>query len=145
MCPWCHQQPHSHLEILLYKSPFDTFPDDGHPLSLINLQVTIGGKNILQSTLNYNYENFIEQIQSCEQLTSADFGVNTGLFDQSWWNNKRFYFVNVERSNISDKLETRNLNISFTNNNNVPIDILVFTFKSNTVVIDVLTGTLQPE
>ena len=96
-----------------YKSPFDTFPGDGHPLSLINLQVTIVGKNLLQSTINCNYENFIEQIQSssCEQLTSADFGVNTGLFDQSWWNNNRFYFANVERSNISDKLETRNLNI----------------------------------
>ena len=128
-----------------FKSPFDTFPGDGHPISLINLQVTIGGKNILQSVLNYNYENFIEQIQSCEQLTSADFGVNTGLFDQSWWNNNRFYFVNVERSNISDKLETRNLNISFTNNNNVPIDILVFTFKSNKAIIDVLTGVFNVE
>ena len=127
-----------------YKSPFDTFPGDGHPLSLINLQVTIGGKNVLQSVLNYNYESFIEQIQSCEQLTSADFGVNTGLFDQSWWNANRFYFVNVERSNVSDKLETRNLNISFTNNNNVPIDILVFTFKSNTAIIDVMTGIFTP-
>ena len=127
------------------KSPFDTFPGDGHPLSLIKLQVTIGGKDILQSVLNYNYENFIEQIQSCEQLTSADFGVNTGLFDQAWWNNNRFYFVNVERSIISDKLETRNLNISFTNNNFVPIDILVFTFKSISTVIDVLTGVFQPE
>ena len=113
---------------------------------LINLQVTIGGKNMLQSVLNYNYENFIEQIQSCEQLTSADFGVNTGSFDPAWWNNiKSFYFVNVERSYISDRLETRNLNISFTNNNTVPIDILVFTFKSNTAVIDVLTCIFQPE
>ena len=122
---------------------FDTFPGDGHPLSLTNLQVTIGGKNILQSVLNYNYEVFIEQIQSCEQLTSADFGVNCGLFDQSWWNNNRFYFVNVERSNASDKLETRNLNISFTNNNSVPIDVLVFTFKSNSGIIDVEAGLFQ--
>ena len=113
------------------------FPQLLQILPLINLQVTIGGKN--------NYENFIEQIQSCEQLTSADFGFNCGLFDQSWWNHNRFYFVNVERSNISDKLETRNLNISFTNNNNIPIDILVFTFKSNSGVIDVLTGIYQPE
>ena len=43
-----------------YKSLFDTFPGDGHPLRLTNLQVTIGGENILQSTLNYNYEVFIE-------------------------------------------------------------------------------------
>ena len=31
------------------------------------------------------------------------------------------------------------------NNNNVPIDILVLTFKSNTAVIDVLTGIFRPE
>ena len=126
-----------------YKSPFDTVPSDGHPLSLTNLQVTIGGQNVLQSVLNYNYENFIEQVQVAEQLTSADFGVSTGLFDASWWNSNRYYFINVERSNITDKLETRNLNISFTNNNNQPIDVLVFTFKSNQLTIDAETGVIS--
>jgi hypothetical protein len=123
-----------------WKSPFDTVPSDGHPLSLTNLQVTIGGQNVLQSLINYNYEEFLEQIIYAEQLTSADFGVSTGLFDASYWNYNRFYWVNVERSNITDKLQPRNLNISFTNNNNVPIDVLVFTFKSNQLTIDVETG-----
>ncbi len=50
------------------------------------------------------------------------------------------YFVYVERSNITDKLKARNLNISFTNNNIVPIDVLVFTFKSNQLTIDVEAG-----
>jgi hypothetical protein len=125
------------------KSPFDTVPGDGHPLTLTNLQVTIGGQNVLQSVLNYNYENFLEQIEFCEQLTSADFGVSTGLFDASFWNYNRYYWVNVERSNIADKLQPRNLNISFTNNNNVPIDVLVFTFKSNQLTIDIETGIVS--
>lgn len=125
------------------KSPFDTVPADGHPLSLTNLQVTVGGQNVLQSVLNYNYESFIEQLMYAEQLTSADFGVSTGLFDAAWWNYNRFYWVNVERSNITDKLTARNLNISFTNNNNVPIDVLVFTFKSNGLTIDVETGLVS--
>ena len=125
------------------KSPFDTVPADGHPISLTNLQVTVGGQNVLQSVLNYNYESFIEQLMYAEQLTSADFGVSTGLFDAAWWNYNRFYWVNVERSNITDKLTARNLNISFTNNNNVPIDVLVFTFKSNGLTIDVETGIVS--
>ena len=125
------------------KSPFDTVPADGHPLSLTNLQVTVGGQNILQSVLNYNYESFIEQLMYAEQLTSADFGVSTGLFDAAWWNYNRFYWVNVERSNITDKLSARNLNISFTNNNIVPIDVLIFTFKSNGLTIDVETGIVS--
>ena len=126
-----------------YKSPFDTFPSDGHPISLTNLQVTIGGQNVLQSVLNYNYETFMEQIMYAEQLTSADFGVTTGLFDSAWWNANRYYYINVERSNITDKLQPRNLNISFTNNSNQPIDILIFTWKSNQLTIDSETGLVS--
>jgi hypothetical protein len=138
--PYVSSQASFSLGDFAWKSPFDTVPSDGHPLSLTSLQVTIGGQNVLQSVLNYNYESFMEQLVYAEQLTSSDFGVTTGLYDSSFWNYNRFYFVNIERSNITDKLQPRNINISFTNNNNVPIDILVFTFKSNELTIDVETG-----
>ena len=126
-----------------WKSPFDTVPGDAHPLSLTNFQVTIGGANVLQTTLNYNYETFLEQVVYAEQLTSADFGVTTGLFDAAFWNSNRYYYINVERSQLTDKLQPRNINISFTNNNNVPIDILVFTFKSNALTIDIESGLVS--
>jgi hypothetical protein len=141
--PFISSQASFSLGDFAWKSPFDTVPGDFHPISLINLQVTLGGANVLQSTLNYNYENFIEQIQYAEQLTSSDFGVTTGLFDAGWWNFNRAYFVNIERSNLTDKLQPRNLNISFTNNNTVPIDVLVFTFKSNQLTLDVETGIIS--
>ena len=85
----------------------------------------------------------MEQIMYAEQLTSADFGVTTGLFDSAWWNSNRYYYINVERSNITDKLQPRNLNISFTNNSNQPIDILIFTWKSNQLTIDTETGLVS--
>ena len=50
-------------------------------LSLINLQVGIGGQNILNSTLSMTYENFLEQVNLAEQLTSSDFGVSTEVRD----------------------------------------------------------------
>jgi hypothetical protein len=49
----------------------------------------------------------------------------------------KWYFVNVERGNIAEKLQPRNINVSFTNNSNVAIDILIFTFYSDQLVIDV--------
>ena len=82
----------------------------------------------------------MEQVVYAEQLTSADFGVTTGLFDAGYWNYNRFYYINIERSNITDKLQPQNINISFTNNCNQPIDVLVFTFKSNQLTIDTETG-----
>jgi len=75
-----------------------------------------------------------------EQLTSSDFGISTGLINQSYWENSKWYYVNVERGNAADKLNGRNINVSFTNNSNVPIEVMVFIFYSDEIAIDVKTG-----
>ena len=126
-----------------WKSPFDTCPATTSPCSLTNLQVTLGGQNVLQSTLFYTFENFIEQVNLAEQLTSADFGVSTGLINQGYWEWSRFYYVNVERSPVADKLQPRNINISFINNSAVAIDVMVFIFYSDEFVVDVETGIIN--
>jgi len=91
------------------------------------------------------YENFLEQVNLAEQLTSNDFGVSTGLISQGCWEMSKWYFVNVERGNIADKLQPRNINVSFTNNSNVAIDILIFTFYSDQLTIDVETGIVNTQ
>ena len=101
------------------------------PLSLTHLQVGIGGQNVLNCTLNMTYENFLQQVNLAEQFTSSDFGVSTGLISQGYWEQSKWYFVNVERGNIADKLQPRNINVSFNNNSNVPIDVIIFTFYSD--------------
>ena len=123
-----------------WKSPFDSCPATSAPISLTNLQVTVGGTNILTSTLYYTYESFIEQVALADTLTSADFGVSCGLFNQAWWETFRYYYVNVERSAIADKSVPRNINISFNNNSNVAIDVMVFIFYSDSFIIDVESG-----
>ncbi len=41
------------------------------------------------------------------------------------------YFVNIELFAITDKNVPRNINVSFTNNTQVPIDTLIFIFYSD--------------
>ena len=106
-----------------WKSPFDSCPATSSPCSLTNLQVSVGGVNQLQSTLNYGYENFIEQVNLSEALTSGDMGVTCGLISQNFWETFRYYYVNIERSALTDKNVARNINISFTNNSLVAIDV----------------------
>jgi len=60
-----------------WKSPFDTCNCTTSPVRLRNLHVSVGGQNVLQSTLQYGYEYFLEQVYLCEQLISSDFGVST--------------------------------------------------------------------
>ena len=55
-----------------WKSPFDTAPSTGHPISLTNLQVTVGGKNVLQTTMFYTFEHFMQQVARAESLTSSE-------------------------------------------------------------------------
>ena len=126
-----------------WKSPFDTCPATLSPLSLTNLQVSIGGQNVLNSVLNMTYENFLQQVNLAEQLTSSDFGVSTGLISQQYWEQSKWYFVNVERGNIADKLQPKNINVSFTDKSDVAIDLLIFTFYSDQLVIDVETGIVN--
>jgi hypothetical protein len=126
-----------------WKSPFATCPATTSCCRLTNLSVSVGDSNVLQSTLYYTYENFLEQVNMVEQLTSSDFGVSTGLISQGYWEWSRWYYVNVERSQVADKLQPRNVNISFNNNSNVPIDCLVFIFYSDEFVINVETGIID--
>ena len=140
ICPFIASSSTSGFGDFQWKSPFDTCPATMSPLSLTNLQVSIGCQNVLNSTLNMTYENFLEQVNLAEQLTSSDFGVSTGLISQGYQESSKWYFVNVERGNIADKLQPRNINVSFTNNSNVAIDVIIFTFYSDQLTIDVETG-----
>jgi len=46
-----------------WKLPFDTCPCTTSPVSsLTNLQVSVGGQNVLQSTHQYGYEHFLEPV-----------------------------------------------------------------------------------
>ena len=82
----------------------------------------------------------VKEIYYARELTSSDFGVATGLISQGYWEQSKWYFVNVERGNIADKLQPRNINVSFNNNSNVPIDVIIFTFYNDQLEIDVETG-----
>jgi hypothetical protein len=126
-----------------WKSPFDSCPTTSCPVPLTNLQLNVGGNNILQSNLFSNYENFISQVNLAESFTSSDFGVSTGLLNQSWWEYSRFYYVNIERSADADKMGPRNINISFLNTSLLPIDCMVFVFYSDELTVNVNTGIID--
>ena len=78
ICPFIGAVANSGFAYSQWKSPFDTCPATLSALSLTNLQVSIGGQNVLNSTLNMTCEIFLQQVNLAEQLTCSDFGVSTG-------------------------------------------------------------------
>jgi hypothetical protein len=55
----------------------------------------------------------------------------------------RVYFVDLTRGRSADKEMARNLNISFNNNTNIPIDLMVFTTYLDRCVVNIETGALM--
>ena len=123
-----------------FQSPFDTAPATGSPCILQNLSVSLGGVQQLTNPLYYGYETYLTQFSSAEAMTSGDFGVNTGLVNQAWWESNRIYYVNLSRGTPADKLTPRNLNISFSNQSLVPIDVQIFTIYLDELTIDVASA-----
>jgi hypothetical protein len=128
-----------------WQSPYDTCPATYSPLSLTNLQVSLGGQQVLSgSTLYYTFETFLEQVALAESLTSTDLGIGCGLINQSWWETVgRVYWIDLARGRDADKASMRNLSISFNNNTNASITLMVFTVYLDKITIDVETGIVK--
>jgi len=121
-------------------SPYD--PTGWSPVSLTNLNVALGGKNVLANVMSYSFEEFLTQVNLYERINPAEMGISCGLFDENWWLHNRVYYINLERCNISDQMTPRQLTLTFTNNSNVTIDINVFTEYYRECTIDVETSLI---
>lgn len=126
-----------------WTSPYDTCPSTYAPLSLTNLQVSLGGVQQLSQVLYYSFESFLEQVGIAETLTSTDFGIGVGLINQSWWEANRVYWVDLSRGRAADRASMRNLSISFQNNTNATLTLMVFTVYLDRITLDVETGAVK--
>lgn len=126
-----------------YQSPFDSAPNTT-PMSLTQLNVSLGGKNELMNFYSYTYENFVQQINIYEKINSADIGLSCGLISQYMWEHGyRFYYVDCSRAAAADQNSPRNVNITFLNNSLQNIDVWCFTEYVDEKIIDVELGRIQ--
>jgi hypothetical protein len=97
----------------------------------------------LNPTLFYTYESFLEQVALAETLTGSDLGMSVGLINQSFWESNRVYWVDLARDRDADKASMRNLSISFNNNTNASITLMVYTVYLDSLTLDVETGIIR--
>jgi len=123
-----------------FVSPFD--PCGGcafAPLSLINLNVLVGGIQLRTSSLTYSFEDYIEEVSLYNKSSSSEYGTESGLVSREWWENNRVYLLNV-RNTLDDALTPRNVVVNFVNNNNVNIDLYFFIVYEDEWTINCATG-----
>jgi hypothetical protein len=124
-------------------SPFDTAGGCSFaPISLINLSVQVGGIQVNNTVLSYQYEQWIEQLSIYNKSSATELGVESGLISKNWWDNNRVYIMNV-RNTLDDALTPRNVVVSFLNNSNVAIDVTFFIVYENEWVLNCATGEVM--
>jgi len=126
-----------------YISPFSTAPCTGAPISLTNLQVILGNTNVLENTINYGWETFYENVCLYEKTNGAQFSLTCGLFNEAWWSNNRFYYVDLTRGNEVDWQKARSVGVSFNNNSLQTIDVSFYIEYFKEFTLDVATGKMS--
>lgn len=123
-------------------SPFSSSGGSPDPVALYNFQVQISGKNLFNDAKQYDYQEFVEQIVSSNQLNG---GLTTGMasgqigmdeFDTLY----RFYYADCSRALPSEAGVPRSIQISGTNVGGKSVNLMVFASFERSITVDVRSG-----
>jgi hypothetical protein len=125
-------------------SPFSTTPSSPDPLIIQNFQIQISGKNLFINQLQYDYEDFCEQLVSANQLNgSLTTSLASGLVSKSDFQSLyRYYYGNASRSLPSEEGVAKAIQIQGTILSPLAtaVDLMVFVEFEREITIDVRTG-----
>jgi hypothetical protein len=123
-------------------SPFSTSGATPDPIQITNFNIQVSGKNLFLQQLQYNYETFVEQVVSSNQLNgSLTTSLSSGLVGfEDWQNLYRYYYGNVSRSLPSEDGVAKAIQILGTLASPVAINLMVFLEFEREITVDLRTG-----
>jgi len=123
-------------------SPFSTVGATPDPISLTNFNIQVSGRNLFINNQLYNFEVFVEQLVSSNQLNgSLTTSLSSGLIGyEDFQSLYRYYYGNVSRSIPSEDGVAKAIQITGLNNSAVNVDFMVFVEFERQITIDVRTG-----
>jgi len=128
-----------------YQSLFDTAPSTTLPYGVsacANFQVNVANKNMFNSSLQYNFESFQEEIQKIG-LNGGIGAQCSGLLDVSSWNFHNYMVCDVSRRLIEDDGSRKSVSVSFTNSSGISCDYVCFILYEKVINVDLTTGDVE--
>ena len=125
-----------------YQSPFSSAPNTTSPLvSITNLSVNVAGANVYQQPINYDYEEFMNELSQ----TGINGGVSTGLCSglislYDFQNAYRYYVVDLSRRLPVESNKPVSISVSGTVNpinNNRTLDLVCFITYERTLNLNI--------
>lgn len=114
------------------------------PLCLLSqFQVVVSGANALYNTQRYAYQEFMEQLSGCNAINGDQTdGLTSGLIGQLDFETAyNYYYVDVSRCLDVEKAVPKSVSIQGQNMSGKAIDLIIFLSYSQTISVDVLSGS----
>jgi hypothetical protein len=124
------------------QSPFSSSGGTPDPIIIQNFQIQVSGKNLFINQLYYDYEQFVEQLCSSNQLNgSLTTSLGSGQISQMDFQRLyRYYYGNVSRHLPSEDGVSKSIQLLGTIASGVPPTLLVFCEFEKEIVVDVRSG-----
>jgi hypothetical protein len=126
-------------------SPFTSSPNTTSSTAITNFNVLLSGSNLYQQNLNYNVENFIQELRKTNSVNGGmSLGMSSGLINQlEYESGYRFIVSDLSRcpSEASDNI-SKSIQVIGTNSGKHAIDIFWFIEFNREIEIDIATGSL---
>lgn len=123
-------------------SPFASSGGTPDPIAITNYQVQISGKNLFNNNIQYDYDEFLSQVVSSNQLNgSATTGIGSGLIGEYEFSNLyRYYVANCARGQPSDDGISKSIQIMGKNLSASKINLMVFAVFEKSITLDIRSG-----
>jgi len=123
-------------------SPFASSGGTPDPIALTNFQVQISGKNLFNDVKQYDYQEFVEQIVSSNQLNGGlTTGLSSGLIGMDEFDTLyRYYYADASRCLPSEAGVPRSIQISGQNLSAKDCNLMVFASFERTITVDLRSG-----
>ncbi|MEY3405126.1 MAG: hypothetical protein RL161_556 [Bacteroidota bacterium] len=122
-------------------SPFDS--SVCHPIAVRNFNVQVSGKNLYQSNLDYDWEQFHNELKTLGINSGMTDGLSSGLLSEYDYSNMyRYLYSNVSRVLPSEEGVARSVNImGQVVNSSLTVDFYCFMIYSKKITLDCRTGS----
>ena len=110
-----------------------------------NLQILVGGSNVLNNDLRYNYQTFNNEILNSFGINGNESqGLGSGLIDFNEWYNNPYYFIDCSRTPDELSNAYRSLQITGRNVSTRDVNYIVFAFYERGFKLNTLSGEIEP-
>lgn len=123
-------------------SPFSSSGGTPDPVALTNLNIQISGKNLFNDNIQYDYQEFLHQFISSNQLNgSLTTGLASGLIGEEEWSDLyRYYYADCSRGLPQEAGVSRSIQIQGTNQSPVAVNLMIFASFTRSITLDVRSG-----